>query len=167
MLSSWAWGQTKQDCIRSKANPNVYYRVDESSLEHWPPSIKGEVPLPPMGCFVKHEEWKLRPGECYPVLHDGVIIFPFEPGRGDGWQDVPSCFYVMLEPPKPEPIDVPAIQTFDGTSFVVLCAKGQKPTIPSMKGYCLTPRNTCADKSRILQHDEQSPPKYWCHKPQL
>jgi hypothetical protein len=26
---------------------------------------------------------------------------------------------------------------------------------------------TCADKSRILLHDEQTPPKYWCHKPQV
>jgi hypothetical protein len=25
---------------------------------------------------------------------------------------------------------------------------------------------TCADKSRILEHDENSPPKYWCRKVQ-
>jgi len=25
-------------------------------------------------------------------------------------------------------------------------------------------RHTCADKTRILLHDEQDPPKYWCHR---
>jgi hypothetical protein len=25
---------------------------------------------------------------------------------------------------------------------------------------------TCADPTRILEHDEQTPPKFWCHKPQ-
>lgn len=25
---------------------------------------------------------------------------------------------------------------------------------------------SCADKTRILLHDEQEPPKFWCHKPQ-
>lgn len=27
-------------------------------------------------------------------------------------------------------------------------------------------QQTCADKSRILEHDENSPPKYWCRKVQ-
>jgi hypothetical protein len=26
---------------------------------------------------------------------------------------------------------------------------------------------TCADKTRILEHDEQTPPRYWCHAPQV
>lgn len=44
------------------------------------------------------------------------------------------------------------------------------------KGYCqdrcvaddenTVTRWTCADKTRILEHDEQEPPKYWCRKVQ-
>jgi hypothetical protein len=59
--------------------------------------------------------------------------------------------------------DEPAIQVKDGFSGAGMCAPGQRP---DMSQYCIQPRDTCADKSRILQHDEQSPPKYWCHAPQ-
>ena len=34
------------------------------------------------------------------------------------------------------------------------------------KGHCLKRVQDCKDKTRILMHDEQEPPKYWCHKVQ-
>lgn len=67
-------------------------------------------------------------------------------------------------------IDVPAINKsvvaqFDGDCGFRLCGPSG-PTIK--KGEAITHGEewTCADKSRILEHDEAEPPKYWCRKPQ-
>ena len=49
-----------------------------------------------------------------------------------------------------ESIDVPAIPGFATDSDSVL---GRY-------------KWTCADKTRILLHDEQTPPQYWCHRVQ-
>lgn len=51
--------------------------------------------------------------------------------------------------PKPEPLEVPAIRIH-----------------PKCEGGCVPPPAywTCADKSRILEHNEENPPKYWCRK---
>jgi hypothetical protein len=50
-----------------------------------------------------------------------------------------------------EPIDTPALHIN-----------------PKCSGGCVPPPDywTCADKSRILEHDENDPPKYWCRKVQ-
>lgn len=67
-----------------------------------------------------------------------------------------------LTPPD-EPTDVPAIQECEVHSQFFaswqLCPPG--PIGPEWLGHY---RLTCSDKSRILQHDEQAPPKFWCHK---
>jgi hypothetical protein len=68
---------------------------------------------------------------------------------------------------KPEPEDVPAIQE----------ERDVKADCNSCVGYACTAMacdpnytkrmkvTTCADKTRILMHDEQNPPKYWCYAP--
>lgn len=61
------------------------------------------------------------------------------------------------------PMDVPAVERKDGNSSIEICAPNQKP---DFVGYCLRPYYYCTDKTRILEHDEQTPPKYWCRKVQ-
>lgn len=77
-------------------------------------------------------------------------------------------------------IDVPAVQV-----IIKAPKQGACPVVPDHTGndggggagnggpvtICglLNPAktiHTCADKSRILLHDESTPPKYWCHKVQ-
>lgn len=181
LLGSWAWGQTREDCIHSKANPNVYYLV--ANIDQYPALVKGQVPLPPKGCFIEQQEWKLRPGECYAFLHDGEIIAPFE--QGNGWQSLANCYYAMREPPPQEPIDVPAIRGMDIVTFKSadpedmsaadsaarlgrfedVCKHWAHAEIKwSPRASCHVHTYTCADKSRILLTAEDG--KYWCHKPQ-
>jgi hypothetical protein len=68
-----------------------------------------------------------------------------------------SCIPDLLA----EPVDVPAVQKTQ--KVIVDCAA-------FYNGDCVKPKTTrklvttCADKSRILEHDENSPPKYWCRK---
>lgn len=54
---------------------------------------------------------------------------------------------------KPEPIDVPAVQGCYFPEGVISECLGKLEWV-------------CRDRTRILQHDEQQPPTYWCHKPQ-
>jgi hypothetical protein len=80
-----------------------------------------------------------------------------------------------------EPIDVPAILHNDtrfvycGKGGVSYCDHGENfsdrssetcESVDEVKvcGGKLGKRWTCLDKSRILLHDEQTPPKYWCHR---
>jgi hypothetical protein len=71
--------------------------------------------------------------------------------------------------------DVPAVQvtvpTWGCFSTMEGCAildRSGKPATPddwygNPGKYHMT-RQSCADKIRILLHDEQDPPNYWCHK---
>ena len=74
--------------------------------------------------------------------------------------DHPVCVAGIVV--EPEPIDVPAIWqkgiVIEVTGAFLLCEEGETG--------CYAERVTCADKTRILMHDEQDPPKSWCHKPQ-
>ena len=69
----------------------------------------------------------------------------------------------------PEPIDVPAVESGDSYTPInypcTIASTSDKPD-PTFCEY--GPIHTCADKSRILMHDEQEPPKtkYWCHRSQ-
>ncbi len=70
-----------------------------------------------------------------------------------------------VPPPGPEPLDVPA----DYERYVVhhkgeYWGCGLDVCTASEDKYDYRP--TCADKSRILEHDENSPPKYWCRRVQ-
>jgi hypothetical protein len=51
-----------------------------------------------------------------------------------------------------DPVDVPAVQV------------GYYDPPECRETKCIHVKQTCADKSRILEHDENSPPKYWCRK---
>ncbi len=67
-----------------------------------------------------------------------------------------------------ESIDVPAIGHYYDAA---IDCKLAMPTLPDsmVKTTKCTERKskyTCADKTRILLHDEQTPPKYYCHKVQ-
>lgn len=68
-----------------------------------------------------------------------------------------------------EPIDVPAVAgdwvdkgNDNGWCFAVY----QQIESKVEKGRCFKRAWTCRNPKRILQHDEQGPPKYWCHKVQ-
>lgn len=67
---------------------------------------------------------------------------------------------------KPIPLDVAAIQVSRPEPDV--CKDGALDKLSSGKQWCKDNRLkwTCADKTRILEHDEQDPPKYWCRKVQ-
>jgi len=45
-------------------------------------------------------------------------------------------------------------------------AWGQTNKPVGLKPCNLPPNYFCEDRSRGLWHDENDPPKYWCHKPQ-
>lgn len=61
--------------------------------------------------------------------------------------------------PEPIPVDVPAIWTGEDRCFSM---EGNEPTIK----LCTKAHWSCKDRTRILLHDEQDEPKYWCRKPQ-
>jgi hypothetical protein len=74
-----------------------------------------------------------------------------------------------------EPIDVPAVQkkrTYKtGTRTITLAPECDGSHSPCDRAIITEDTatekvTTCADKSRILLHDENNPPKYWCHKVQ-
>ena len=80
---------------------------------------------------------------------------------GCDWQE--SCMWRVTEVhapehlgPTPDLVDVLAIP--NPLTFETVCDWN----VP-----CRTKSNrqwTCSDRTRILLHDEQTPPKYWCHK---
>lgn len=87
--------------------------------------------------------------------------------------------------PKPEPLEVPAIRGKKVTSIEILSSPrvldsggwwltgaepkcdGQWYNVTPTYSECRVESWTCADKSRILEHSEENPPKYWCRKVQL
>jgi hypothetical protein len=73
--------------------------------------------------------------------------------EGDPCDHMDGC--VALQK-KAEPENVPAI---------VLTKKTKVPGLMEFDWHDVTVSyHTCADKTRILLHDEQDPPVYWCHK---
>ena len=81
------------------------------------------------------------------------------------------------------PIDVPAIEydVIDSTEMVNCHAASKDPKCHSLSVISSDPKCslvecdiknhthkgwTCSDKTHILMHDEQDPPKWYCHKPQ-
>jgi hypothetical protein len=67
------------------------------------------------------------------------------------------------EPLKPEPEDVPAIKVPIPKEKQATC--GDSGNL-AMCSPAPTERWGCADKLRILEHDESEPPHYYCRKPQ-
>lgn len=86
-------------------------------------------------------------------------IFPDECGEK---ADPPICYVggimqVGIEPkippcPPAEAPDVPAVEV-------------KEEYFDTGRGTSYRAQTTCSDKTRILQHDEQTPPKFWCRKP--
>lgn len=80
-----------------------------------------------------------------------------------------TCIPVATQAPV-EPLDVPAIagkwvvQGHDENCISVW--PGIESRVVTSFGFCQKRRHTCADKSRILEHDGQTPAKYWCRKVQ-
>jgi hypothetical protein len=75
-----------------------------------------------------------------------------------------------LTAPKWLPEDVPAIQElYKGRmNCGALTSPGEEAGWLQDGGLCADKRPmiyTCSEKSRILQHDENTPPKFWCHAP--
>jgi|ERR1035438_7242169 hypothetical protein len=67
-------------------------------------------------------------------------------------------------PCLPEPIDVPAT-LFKAIAIDCKYAKNNGRAYQDGYGHCfLTVPPSCADRTRILAHDEQTPPKWWCRK---
>jgi hypothetical protein len=62
--------------------------------------------------------------------------------------------------PEGVPPDVPAIKVGSYWGFAPSQLSDDGAFIKT-----LIEQYTCADKTRILMHDEQEPPKYWCHAP--
>jgi hypothetical protein len=73
-----------------------------------------------------------------------------------------------LYEPNPEPIDVPAIHSAMTEYELSLCREIANQHTKDTAAECkkALQRWTCADKTRIVMHDEQEPPVYWCHKVQ-
>lgn len=98
--------------------------------------------------------------------------------RGGVQQDCPTILFerdiVRESAHKPEPIDVPAVagKWTDGGVNDGHCASAsvwpniETSTYDNLQR-CRNRAWRCTDKTRILQHDEQTPPKFWCHKPQV
>jgi len=67
-----------------------------------------------------------------------------------------------IEEPLPltlaEPIDVPGI-----VGHKNMCVE-DAPLPTGRDQHCHLEYPTCADPTRILMHDEQTPPKWWCHR---
>ena len=94
-------------------------------------------------------QWTPAHGDSV-VKGESVVICKYDPQYPMDRQ--PQC---LPSGPAP-PVDVPAIQQSTEKPKVFL----QYPdgTWHPSSEY------TCADKTRILLHDEQNPPKWWCHK---
>jgi len=81
------------------------------------------------------------------------------------WQPLPTtipdnatCINNRVDTELCEPIDVPAIEETEPIVPPLEFSDGSKLTART--------RRTCTDKTRILMHDEQDPPIWYCHKPQ-
>lgn len=96
--------------------------------------------------------------DCWP-LPDGT----HGPKNDMCYSGAPSLTYNKHA--KPEPIDVPAIQAD-------FCTTPDHESWPrkgwakdgSCLGYEVIRKTTCTDRRRILQHDEEIPATYWCHR---
>lgn len=86
-------------------------------------------------------------------------------------KDTPNVYPV----PKPEPTDIPAIRPTHEVEYEVFdsdyatCKEYPYATALYGRRTFVCKREefqpwTCADKIRVLLHDEQNPPKYWCHR---
>ena len=62
-----------------------------------------------------------------------------------------------IEIPPKDAIDVPAVQI----GKIMSCVDNGKSCLDYPR-----PIYTCKDRKRILMHDENNPPKYYCHKVQ-
>lgn len=89
---------------------------------------------------------------------------------------VSDCTFPVPQP-KPESQDVPAIrqdyryrynemQDMVWTSHGFDCSENGK-VVPCRTRIGVKYKWQCADKTRILEHDEQTPAKYYCRKPQV
>jgi hypothetical protein len=110
-------------------------------------------------------KWEPRINAQYPQLArkpeaiKGRMVTGLEPSD-------PSRVITLVDDGKPEAIDVPAIQ-----EDIPIAERSACGPTSCTKSACLsvctppeTTRPACNDKTRILLHDEQTPPKYWCHK---
>jgi hypothetical protein len=91
---------------------------------------------------------------CGVVVGQGRILLP-----DDSPWDVPAVQEITTEPPN------------CSMSFISGSVKTGWYQWHAEEGGsgCVNERplvTTCADKRRILEHDEQTPPKYWCRKVQ-
>lgn len=68
----------------------------------------------------------------------------------------------QIDNPKWPPVeDVPAISSRQETVWAANCSSDHMCyDVPELIDIW-----TCAEKGRILQHDENTPPKFWCHAP--
>lgn len=142
-----------------------------------------------------HTEVKCPVGkDCKLYFTDsaGRVIFTFP----DDWDKMASypvqdfhftknCGGISGPCPKPEPMDVPAIQETIPNEKAVLCfqaigacwAKGEDGEMLAPEDWLNANaatrakihlyRHTCEQKTRGLWHDEQTPAKYYCRKPQV
>lgn len=132
------------------------------------------------GCYTNVEEYEHDKAIC----ERGIEI-----GRNESRLAGDSAGVAMLThcevspefcPPGIELEDVPAIEEDRRTPRPVEeCAELTRMqyqellechmhVVPDFKGCVLVSHvHTCADKTRILLHDEQENPVYWCHKPKL
>ena len=115
-----------------------------------PPQSKGQQPSDPMAILSQKNAAK-----CVWLSYDGKVHVESDPKQCDVW-------------PAPEAEDVPAIQVKksvrDGEAVycgLQMCYPWQLTHEPT---YTFKLAMSCADKSRVLWHDENDPPKYYCHR---
>ena len=86
-----------------------------------------------------------------------IMVSPPTPHPGRLWRE-DCCGGVV----PVESLDVPAIQETRHTK----CISAYLWPGPACQGYEDEMVTTCADKTRILEHDEATPAKWWCRKVQ-
>ena len=128
------------------------------------------------GCMNK-ESFVQQPGFEVEPIHklcdDGKYYLRVTPGTPPVYEEAPclvtptSATITIVSPP--EPIDVPAIDVCKvSVEGWQVCPMDSCWTGKSVENWikCSGYKKGCADKTRILQHDEQTPAKYWCHRVQ-
>lgn len=118
------------------------------------------------------------------VTGDGSVTRVAD-GQLPSSSNLPKCVYpksaTIAVDRHEEPLDVPAISLsikdepngppcyvdFGCAPFKQWCQYGTHPTVTACSEHpTFHWKRTCKDNHRILEHDEQTPPVYWCRKVQ-
>jgi hypothetical protein len=168
LLGGMCWGQTND----TWGNTSCHVEGEK---------IKCPVPIDQPFVFHEQADSEVSESGCKTIIRVGrreksiQELFPEECAKfakpapanpGPGLKSYSICASALCEP---EPIDVPAIQeTRPDPIAGVPCAAPSVSLTDCMTRSkdAIIQVTTCTDKARILQHDEDSPARWWCHRVQ-